>query len=118
MGAVTPEAQTPTGGSTSTTVTSCVHVAKLPPTSVTVHVTVVLPGRNTPGASLVSESTWQFSETCGAVRPTPLARQTPGSVSTVTSAWHSATGGIVSTTVTTVVQLSVSVPSSTMTSTG
>ena len=59
----------------STTVTTCVAVAVLPASSVTVQVTVVLPIGKVPGALLVTEATPQLSAVVGAPSVTLKALQ-------------------------------------------
>jgi len=61
------------GAVQSLTVTVCVAVAVLPLPSVTVHVTVVEPSGNAPGALFVTLATEQLSEVVGVPSMTPTA---------------------------------------------
>jgi hypothetical protein len=100
---VTFAGQVIVGFSASVMVTFCTHVAVLPWTSVTVHVTFVSPTGNVAGASLAEEpdcSPRQLSFVIGAPRTTPLELHKPGSVLFVTSCGHIIVGFSVSVTVT------------------
>src|ERR1043166_3928254 len=88
------------GSSVSSTVTVCVQVLLLPPLSVTVQVTVVVPTGNSVGASLVTLSTLQLSEVNGVPRSTLAALQLPASALTVASAGHVMAGAVSSAMVT------------------
>ena len=61
------------GRTSRVTVTVCSAVAVLPLSSVTVHVTVVMPMGNSDGASLVTEATPQLSEVSGVPKSTSVA---------------------------------------------
>ena len=73
----------------------------LPFTSVTVQVTVVEPGLNTAGASLVVEAIPQLSAVTGEPSTTVDEVHTPASGDTVTSAGQVIVGSSLSVTVTT-----------------
>jgi hypothetical protein len=70
---VTFGGQLTTGAVLSTTVIVCVQLLVLPLLSVTVHTTLVAPGRNWAGALLVTEATPQLSLVLGLPRFTLLA---------------------------------------------
>src|SRR5690606_27545260 len=63
------------GEEVSVTVTVCAQVITLPPASVAVHVTVVVPSGKAAGASFVSEVTSQLSVATGWPTSTPVAAQ-------------------------------------------
>src|SRR5262249_39020795 len=63
------------GGVWSRTTTSCWQVAELPLVSVTVHVTVLVPGGKTAGALLITLAMAQLSAVTGVPRTTFVALQ-------------------------------------------
>ena len=95
----TSAAQAIVGFSVSFTVTSCSQVAELPALSVTVQVTVVEPTGKVAGASLVTEATPQLSAVVGFERTT-VAKHSPASLDTATSAAHVMVGSSLSATTT------------------
>src|SRR5690242_163029 len=80
--------------------TRCWQVAVLPLLSVAVQVTRLVPTGNCAGALLVTVTAPQLSLAVGLPRTTPVAKQTPASGLTVTSAGHTIVGSCVSRTVT------------------
>ena len=95
------------GACVSVTVTVCVQLAVLPFTSVTVHVTVVVPTGYEDGALFVVDATPQLSLVDGVPNATPLAAHDPASADAETFAGQVITGACVSVTVTVCVQLAV-----------
>ena len=77
----------------SDTVTVCVAVAVFPEASVTVHVTVVFPNWNVPGALFVATSPEQLSEVVAEPKLTPVATQL-ASAYTVSAAGAVMVGGV------------------------
>ena len=91
------------GGTVSRTVTSCTAVAALPASSVTVHVTTVVPSLNTAGASFVTEAIGVTTAPPPPLPPTTIcprgtAAPPADSASAVTAGGTSTDGGVVSTT--------------------
>src|SRR5574343_610706 len=94
------------GNSLSSTVTTCVAVAVLPEPSTIVHVTVVVPNKNTAGASLLTLATEQLSAVTALPNTTAVAVQAV-SVVTLTAAGAVIVGKVASLTVTNCVAVAV-----------
>jgi hypothetical protein len=74
-----------------------VQVSEFPHSSVSVHITVVVPNGKTAGASFEYETEEQLSVAVGVPRTTPEAVHDPASVGTSTSAAQEVmSGGVVS----------------------
>src|SRR5919108_709521 len=91
----------------SRTITSCMQVAVLPPASVTVQVTVLVPTGNWLGALLVRARPGQLSLMVGIPRFTPVAKHWTAAVLTVTSSGQAMVGFWLSRTITFWVQVAV-----------
>src|SRR5678816_3287029 len=83
---VTSAGQVSVGKWLSRTITCCLQVALLPPTSITVQVTRLVPTGNWAGALLFTVKPTQLSAAVGLPKFTPVATNVPGSAFTVTSA--------------------------------
>src|ERR671923_274890 len=91
----------------SRTITFWVQVAVLPPASVTVQVTVLVPTGNWLGASLRIVAPGQLSVMVGVPRFTPVAKHWSASVLTVTSSGQATAGFWLSRTITSCMQVAV-----------
>ncbi len=91
--AVMLDGQVIVGGSGSYTVTVCLHEFVLPEVSVTVHVTVLVPFANWPGALFSTLATPQLSAVIGVPRAIAVAKHWPASVRIVMFDGHVIVGG-------------------------